>query len=69
MDANVTLDKSPVEISPLRKRFGSNEVLKGIDLGVKAGEVIAIIGKSGSVIRRAAPCASTASTCCTTTRR
>ena len=32
----------------LRKRFGDNEVLKGIDLEVQRGEVIAIIGKSGS---------------------
>jgi len=37
-----------VEIKGLRKRFGSNEVLKGIDLSVERGEVIAIIGKSGS---------------------
>jgi polar amino acid transport system ATP-binding protein len=37
-----------VEIKGLRKRFGTNEVLKGIDLSVKRGEVIAIIGKSGS---------------------
>ncbi len=37
-----------VEIRGLKKRFGSNEVLKGIDLSVKRGEVIAIIGKSGS---------------------
>ena len=37
-----------VEIRGLRKRFGTNEVLKGIDLTVRAGEVIAIIGKSGS---------------------
>jgi polar amino acid transport system ATP-binding protein len=37
-----------VEITGLRKRFGTNEVLKGIDLSVKRGEVIAIIGKSGS---------------------
>ena len=37
-----------VEINGLRKRFGTNEVLKGIDLAVQPGEVIAIIGKSGS---------------------
>ncbi|CAN5443352.1 amino acid ABC transporter ATP-binding protein [soil metagenome] len=37
-----------VEIKGLKKRFGTNEVLKGIDLSVKRGEVIAIIGKSGS---------------------
>jgi len=37
-----------VEIRGLKKRFGTNEVLKGIDLSVKRGEVIAIIGKSGS---------------------
>ena len=37
-----------VEIKGLKKRFGTNEVLKGIDLTVKRGEVIAIIGKSGS---------------------
>ena len=37
-----------VDIKALRKRFGANEVLKGIDLSVQPGEVIAIIGKSGS---------------------
>ncbi|MBL8331325.1 MAG: amino acid ABC transporter ATP-binding protein [Rubrivivax sp.] len=37
-----------VAIQGLRKRFGSNEVLKGIDFSVQRGEVVAIIGKSGS---------------------
>ena len=39
---------SIVNVVGLRKRYGTNEVLKGIDLDVKRGEVIAIIGKSGS---------------------
>lgn len=37
-----------VEIKGLKKRFGDLEVLKGIDLEVKKGEVIAIIGSSGT---------------------
>jgi polar amino acid transport system ATP-binding protein len=37
-----------VDIRQLRKRYGDNEVLKGVDLDVRRGEVIAIIGKSGS---------------------
>ena len=41
-------DTPIVAIQGLRKRFGSNEVLKGVDLQVQPGEVIAIIGKSGS---------------------
>jgi polar amino acid transport system ATP-binding protein len=37
-----------IEIKGLRKSFGTNEVLKGIDLTVQPGEVVAIIGRSGS---------------------
>ncbi|MGQ8632983.1 amino acid ABC transporter ATP-binding protein [Agrobacterium sp. DKPNP3] len=39
---------SLIEITEVRKSYGSNEVLKGINLDVEPGEVIAIIGKSGS---------------------
>ena len=34
-------------ISRLRKRFGSVEVLKGIDLEAQTGEFIALVGPSG----------------------
>lgn len=37
-----------VEITQLRKSYGSLEVLKGIDLSIKKSEVVSIIGKSGS---------------------
>ncbi|MBQ8257946.1 MAG: amino acid ABC transporter ATP-binding protein [Clostridia bacterium] len=36
-----------LEIKNLRKRFGDFEVLKGIDLSLKKGEVLSIIGSSG----------------------
>ncbi|ALN75349.1 amino acid ABC transporter ATP-binding protein [Aureimonas sp. AU20] len=39
---------SLIAVTEVKKRFGSNEVLKGINLDVQPGEVIAIIGKSGS---------------------
>ena len=37
-----------IALEDVRKRFGENEVLKGVTLRVEPGEVIAIIGKSGS---------------------
>ncbi len=37
-----------LEIKKLEKRFGSNKVLKGIDLSANQGDVISIIGSSGS---------------------
>jgi polar amino acid transport system ATP-binding protein len=37
-----------VRISGLHKSFGTNQVLKGIDLEIYQGEVVCIIGPSGS---------------------
>ena len=37
-----------LEVQDLHKRYGSHEVLKGISLAAKAGDVISIIGSSGS---------------------
>jgi polar amino acid transport system ATP-binding protein len=43
-----TADETPIRVVDLHKAFGSNKVLKGIDLEVANGEVIAVIGPSGS---------------------
>ena len=37
-----------IELSGLKKSFGKVDVLQGIDLKVSAGEVVAVIGSSGS---------------------
>ncbi|MPW27568.1 ATP-binding cassette domain-containing protein [Agarivorans sp. B2Z047] len=39
---------SLVSIEQIHKYYGQHHVLKGIDLKIKAGEVISIIGRSGS---------------------
>lgn len=40
--------ESILQVKNLHKKFGSLEVLKGIDLEVKQGEVVAIVGPSGT---------------------
>ena len=37
-----------LELNHIRKRFGDLEVLQDISLSVEKGEVVAIIGPSGS---------------------
>ncbi len=37
-----------IEARDVRKRFGHNEVLRGVSLAVAPGEVVAVIGPSGS---------------------
>jgi polar amino acid transport system ATP-binding protein len=41
-------DEVVVDITGLKKSFGSLEVLKNVDLQVKRGEVVCVIGPSGS---------------------
>ncbi len=37
----------PITISGVRKAFGDNQVLRGIDLHIPAGQFVAIVGRSG----------------------
>lgn len=49
-----TIDRKPEPPAPvasvagLRKSYGEKEVLRGIDLEIRRGEVVALIGRSGS---------------------
>ena len=45
---NTTSDVPMIEAQGVKKRFGHNEVLRGVSLSVARGEVVAIIGPSGS---------------------
>jgi phospholipid/cholesterol/gamma-HCH transport system ATP-binding protein len=40
--------KTVIEITGLNKSFGKNDILRGIDLTVKKGENLVVLGKSGS---------------------
>ncbi|MFP7365632.1 ABC transporter ATP-binding protein [Corynebacterium callunae] len=40
--------KSAARVHNLRKSYGSKEVLRGIDFNIAPGEVVALIGRSGS---------------------
>ena len=48
----MTIQENPnmykLEIQDLHKRYGSHEVIKGVSMAAKAGDVISIIGSSGS---------------------
>ena len=45
----VALAREPIlRLDAVGKRFGSLAVLEGVDLTMRAGEVVAIIGPSGS---------------------
>ena len=47
-DTTPPLTSPMISAEDVRKRFGSNEVLKGVSLTMAKGEVIAVIGPSGS---------------------
>ncbi len=49
MPLSANSDPGPlVKVRDLTKAFGTNQVLKGVDLDVQRGEVVCIIGASGS---------------------
>ncbi len=41
-------DENVIEIKDIRKQFGSKEILKGLDLHLKKGENLVVLGKSGT---------------------
>ncbi|MFJ2621587.1 amino acid ABC transporter ATP-binding protein [Glutamicibacter sp. NPDC087344] len=46
--ASETNSQVKIQVTDLHKSFGSNNVLKGIDLDIREGEVVCVIGPSGS---------------------
>ena len=45
---SINFDAIMIELHGIRKSFGTLEVLKGIDLNIKKGEVVSIVGPSGA---------------------
>ena len=41
-------DVPRLTMTGIRKRFGPTEALRGVDLGLRAGEVHALIGENGA---------------------
>ena len=39
---------APLVLEGIRKRFGANEVLKGVDLELRRGELLAVPGRCGN---------------------
>ena len=48
MTIQETPNMNKLEVQDLHKRYGSHEVIKGVSMAAKAGDVISIIGSSGS---------------------
>src|ERR1700691_903418 len=42
------MDPQPIVVKGLRKSFGEQQLLKGIDLSANRGEILAVLGKSGT---------------------
>ncbi|HMO11235.1 MAG TPA: ATP-binding cassette domain-containing protein [Actinotalea sp.] len=42
------MNEAMIELRDLRKRYGDTEVLRGVDLSVRAGEVVALLGPNGA---------------------
>jgi phospholipid/cholesterol/gamma-HCH transport system ATP-binding protein len=42
------MNPQPVVVKGIRKSFGEQQVLKGIDLSANKGEILAVLGKSGT---------------------